>query len=266
MPLRGEYIWDGSYLQGANTDIDDTGHAGAIMQKIAGNYAEDFMRALKEYHNTFSSMDQEQIETDPNYQKVEQAGYDLDQMETLIRELNNWDMGVNPDDVHSAFEILHALEPENYNKLELIEAMQVLNGGDARLYGVKHFGDIIIRDNSFEVWGWSKKTAKSILSAIYDMIGYEMETDPEEYNQEIDIYDYKTEKSYTMTIKELEQNPMQLSAVPPSVIQTKKGAMSILDPRSRGGSQNWQQHYTSESFFKFLKKRDSELYKEYKQL
>ena len=272
MPLRGEYIWDGSYLQGADSNIDDAGHEGVIIQKIAGMYAEDFLHVLENYRNKFAPVDsdeyvapdEEELLKDPAYQRLDAVGYDIHQLDSIVSNLESWEsgMGGDPEDVHTAFEMLHAIEPENYSDSKLIEGMKVLHGGDARLYGVKNFGDIIIRDNSFEVWGWNKAIARSVLSAVYGIIGENLENDPEEYDQEIDIYDYKTKKSYTMTIRELEQNPMQFSSVPPSVIQTKKGAMSILDPRSRGSSKNWQGVYTSEGFLNYLKKRDPELYEQ----
>ena len=40
MPLRGEYIWDGSYLTGADTETDDMGHEVYIISNIAGTYGE----------------------------------------------------------------------------------------------------------------------------------------------------------------------------------------------------------------------------------
>lgn len=266
MPLRGEYIWDGIHHISADDKVDDVGHEAATLQKISGMYAEDFFHVLSDYYNKFYAMDEDELLKNPLYQKIDEAGYDLDQLKKIANHLKNYEGGVDPDEVHEAFEILQILEPENYISPDLIEAMKVINGGDSRLYALKHFGDIIIRHNSFEVWGWNRQIANKILNGIYDIFGYQLENDPEEYEQEIDIFDHKTKKAYTMTIRQLEENPMQLSSVPPSVIQTKKGAISILDPRSRGGSQNWQQHYTSESFSTFLKKRDSELYKEYKQL
>ena len=266
MPLRGEYIWDGIHHISADDNVDDVGHQTATLQKICGMYAEDFFYALTDYLNKFHTMDEDELLQNTLYQKIDEAGYDLDQLETIVNHLKRYEQGVDPDEVHEAFEILQILDPENYNSPDLIEAMKVIKGGDTRLYALKHFGDIIIRNNSFEVWGWDRKIANKILNGIYDIFGYQLETDPEEYEQEIDIYDHKTKKSYVMTIRQLEENPMQLSSVPPSVIQTKKGAMSILNPKSRGGSKNWQSVYTSESFVDYLKNRDPGLYNEYNEL
>lgn len=261
MPLHGEYIWDGNYLHGADVDVDDAGHEGVIKEKIVGTYAEDILEAIKNLYEKFTTMPKKDLKKDPNYIRMKNSSFTLEDLDEVIDYLKDWEYGIDPDELFHAFVMLRVMDPENYNSPELLEAMQVLEDKiDARFYGAKHYGDVIIRDSSFEVYGWNAKIARNVLSAIYDLIGHELETDPKEYDQEIDIYDYKTKKSYTMTIRELEQNPMQLSTVPPSVVQTKKGAMSILDPRSRGGSQNWQSVYTSESFASYLQKRDPKLY------
>ena len=266
MPLRGEYIWDGSYLTGADTETDDMGHEAYIISNIAGGYGEDFANALEEEYERLSELSEEQLPVDPIYKKLTQQGYDIDELGDLIEKIKRYGMeSPIPEYVYDAYLMLKAMHPEDYSDPKLTEAMNVLNGGDARYYGVKNYGYTIVRDNNFETWGWDENIAKSILSAIYEMAGEEL-NDPnsEVWDEEITVHDYKGDKPYTMTVKELEENPFKISAAPAAVVQSKKHGMQYINPLAAGGSKNWQQQYTSESFSNYLKKRDPELYKEYK--
>jgi hypothetical protein len=96
------------------------------------------------------------------------------------------------------------------------------------------------------------------------MAGEEL-NDPnsEVWDEEITIHDYQNNKSYTMTVRELEENPFKLAATPAALVQSKKHGMQYINPIAAGGSQNWQKQYTSESFSNYLKNRDPNLYKEY---
>jgi hypothetical protein len=55
---------------------------------------------------------------------------------------------------------------------KLQDAMKAING-DARLYGCKNLGYIIIRGNNFEVWQLDQGTAKRIVHAVYDIFDEE---------------------------------------------------------------------------------------------
>ena len=39
--LRGEYVWDGSYLAGTDIDVNDIGHEGYFEQMILHNLKDD---------------------------------------------------------------------------------------------------------------------------------------------------------------------------------------------------------------------------------
>lgn len=250
MSLRGEYIWDGSYLIGADTETDDMGHEAYIMSQIAGTYGEDFTNALEEEHDRLSQLNDQQLPVDPIYKKLQQEGYDIDDVENLVDKLKRYGIEhIDPELIHDAYQMLKAMHPEQYSTPEIIDAMNVLKGGDARYYGVKNYGYTIIRDDNFEVYGWNEKAAKSILNAIYEIAGEEL-NDPnsEVWDEEITIHDYQNDKSYTMTIRELEEKPFKLAATPAALVQSKKHGMQYINPIASGGSQNWQKQYTSENF------------------
>jgi hypothetical protein len=250
MSLRGEYIWDGSYLIGADTEVDDMGHEAYIMSHISGTYGEDMTNALEEEHDRLSQLNNQQLLVDPIYKKLQQEGYDIDDVANLVDKLNRYGIEhTDPELIYDAYQMLKTMHPEQYSTPEITGAMNVLKGGDARYYGVKNYGYTIIRDDNFEVYGWNEKAAKSILNAIYEMAGEEL-NDPnsEVWDEEITIHDYQNNKSYTMTVRELEENPFKLAATPAALLQSKKHGMQYINPIAAGGSQNWQKQYTSESF------------------
>jgi len=124
---------------------------------------------------------------------------------------------------------------------KLQDAMEAING-DARLYGCKNLGYIIIRGNNFEVWQFNQKIAKEIVSAVYAIFDMEHIINRKNMlNQEINVYSYNNKKSRTYTLKELERGEILKTATAP----TTKASMYIPQP-SR--TQDWQRIYTSESF------------------
>ena len=250
MSLRGEYIWDGSYLIGADTEVDDMGHEAYIMSQISGTYGEDMTNALEEEHDRLSQLNDQQLTVDPIYKKLQQEGQDIDDVANLVDKLNRYGIEhTDPELIYDAYQMLKTIHPEQYSTPEITDAMNVLKGGDARYYGVKNYGYTIIRDDNFEVYGWNEKAAKSILNAIYEMAGEEL-NDPnsEVWDEEITIHDYQNNKSYTMTVRELEENPFKLAATPAALVQSKKHGMQYINPIAAGSSQNWQKQYTSENF------------------
>lgn len=227
--LRGEYIYDGSYLIGADGDISDMGHEAHIMQAICGTYAEELVDIAENLIEK-SEISEELIqELEVNKKKVERD----------IRQ-----EGYDPDNVYSLWNNIKDINYKLVSNPKLTEAMQALHG-DSRKYGCKYLGYIIIRQNNFEVWEFNQETAKKIVNASYD-IAQDMDVmdildERELKEQEIEVFSYKTNQSRSYTLGELEEGQILKTATAP----TTKASMYIPQP-SR--TQDWQQRYTSESF------------------
>jgi hypothetical protein len=227
--LRGEYIYDGSYLIGADGDISDMGHEAHIMQAICGTYAEELVDIAENLIEK-SEISEELIqELEVNKKKVERD----------IRQ-----EGYDPDNVYSLWNNIKDINYKLVSNPKLTEAMQALHG-DSRKYGCKYLGYIIIRQNNFEVWEFNQETAKKIVNAAYD-IAQDMDVmdildERELKEQEIEVFSYKTNQSRSYILGELEEGQILKTATAP----TTKASMYIPQP-SR--TQDWQQRYTSESF------------------
>ena len=227
--LRGEYIYDGSYLIGADGDISDMGHEAHIMQAICGTYAEELVDIAENLIEK-SEISEELIqELEVNKKKVERD----------IRQ-----EGYDPDNVYSLYDSIKDINYKLVSNPKLTEAMQALHG-DSRKYGCKYLGYIIIRQNNFEVWEFNQETAKKIVNAAYD-IAQDMDVmdildERELKEQEIEVFSYKTNQSRSYILGELEEGQILKTATAP----TTKASMYIPQP-SR--TQDWQQRYTSESF------------------
>jgi len=227
--LRGEYIYDGSYLIGADGDISDMGHEAHIMQAICGTYAEELVDIAKNLIEKSEISEELVQELEVNKKKVERD----------IRQ-----EGYDPDNVYSLWNNIKDINYKLVSNPKLTEAMQALHG-DSRKYGCKYLGYIIIRQNNFEVWEFNQETAKKIVNAAYD-IAQDMDVmdildERELKEQEIEVFSYKTNQSRSYTLGELEEGQILKTATAP----TTKASMYIPQP-SR--TQDWQQRYTSESF------------------
>jgi hypothetical protein len=237
-----EYIWDGTHLQGAG-DADDFNHEGIIMANIASTYGEEFYNALRKVV--------EAPEDSPIHDKLELLGYDNYSVGKIASKLRTEEPFY--EDVKEAYDILHGLYPEEYSHPDVAEAMAALNG-DARKYGAKHFGYVIIRNDGevIELWGWSPEQAKNVMNAISEIKGEELE-DPasEMWDRDIHISDYSTGRNFSMTLRELDENPLRISSVPSGAIKTKDKGIPMVDPTSRGSSSAFQGRYTSDSVMGF---------------
>lgn len=224
--LHGEYIYDGTHLMAADTNISQ-GHEEYIIQSICGEYAEDLVNHAKELNHPELKDSINKIQKHINY-----GEYD-------------------PDEVYTLYDNIKDINPSLVSDPKLQEAMQALRG-DSRKYGCKYLGYIIIRMNNFEVWELNKETAKKIVDAVHEMIN---EVDPERdivddkdlIEQEIEVYSYKNGVSRTYTMEELESGQLFKTASMPKT----KANVAIPQPR---GTMAWQSRYTSESFsFKSFK-------------
>jgi hypothetical protein len=215
--LHGEYIYDGSHLMAADSAID-SGHEAYILQSICSEFAEELVQIAKELNNPELEKD---IKTVSEY--VYMGEY-------------------NPDDVYSLYDQIRDINSSLVSNPKLTEAMNAIRG-DARKYGCKYLGYIIIRQNNFEVWEFNKDTAKKVVDAVHEMLDEHMDIleDEEVKQQEVVIYSYKTDKSITYTVEDLESGNLFKAATIPQT----KASMHIPQPT---GTRAWQARYTSESF------------------
>ena len=268
MGLRGEYIWDGTHLMGADTDTDDFGHESYILQNICYEYGEDLLDKLQEIQTELGELTEDQLKINQIFSKLHAANYDLDDVASYISILENYirEDAFDPDDLARAFDIVATAFPQEYGTGKAKEALDGLKGNlDPRIFGMKYNDYVLIRNNNFDVWGWNQKRANSIMSAIHDLIGHELEDPKSElWDETITVNDFSVSESkpYEMTIRELDENPVTISKAP--VVTSKDERTPYLDPRSRGSSQAWGQRYTSEGFIGYIKRRDFKLYNEIK--
>jgi len=227
--LFGEYLYDGNYLQGADSNID-SGHEAHINNTICSTYAEDLVNIAKK----LKQIDKKTIK------KVEQSHDEYD-----------------PYAVLALYGEIEDVSPKSVSDPKLKEAMKAL-GGDSREYGCKYLGYIIIRNNNFELWELNNDTSKQIIDAIHEILNDEDVKEEDLKGQEIEVYSYKTKQSRTLTYEDLESHNLNIS---PSMPRTKANVPITLSGKGPR-TQQWQSQYTSESFsFKtfveFLKQRDA---------
>lgn len=246
--LRGEYIYSDGFLESADTDIDGIGHEGKVQSQIAYRYGEDFANEIKDLY-TELKQNEENLESNSIYLKIKDDISDLDDLKDLYENLTefNEEYGPEPEKVLEAFNILYQVNPQQYSNPEMIDAMKALRNGDLRLFSVKYHGSIIIRNNSFELWGWDAEKSKEVVSAIYDITGEELSNPNSDlWNEEIEVFDYKTNKTYTFTIRELTENPFKVNSAPAATLNSKDLKTQSVNPLATGGTRNWQKYYTSE--------------------
>jgi hypothetical protein len=233
--LMGEYIYDGYTLIGADGDISDMGHEAHIMQAICGTYAEELVGIAENLIKESEESEELIQELEVNKIKVE-------------RNIRQEDY--DPDNIYSLYDSIKSIKSQLVSNPKLTEAMQALHG-DSRKYGCKYLGYIIIRQNNFEVWEFNQETAKKIVNAAYD-IAQDMDVldvldEKELKEQELEIYSYKTNKSRSYTLGELEEGQILKTATAPKT----KASMYIPQdsvPKELSPTQRHQLRYTSENF------------------
>lgn len=268
MGLRGEYIWDGTYLMGADTDVDDMGHETRILESISHEYGENLLEELQEILSQLNSIPDDQLESNPLFRKIDDATIEIDEIESIVNKLQRsiYSEILDSTEIATAFDIVKTVYPESYSDPRDQDAIKALNRDlDPRIFGMKYYDYVLIRNNNFDVWGWNQSRAKSIMSAIHELVGEEL-GDPksELWDKTITVNDFSVPKSkpYVMTIRELDENPLIISKAP--VVTSKDERTPYIDPTTRGSTQSWQQRYTSESFSNFLKHRDPVLFESLK--
>lgn len=200
--LRGEYVWDGSYLFGADMDVNDTGHEGYFLQIIANNLAELLIDLIKKIAAKVTTIPEEQ-QNDGQYEIDSNAN-------DYIKELK--DEQVNIEELEKILSICEEADPVLYSEFkkennELFEGLE-----DPRKWGCKQ-GNIISREHNFELWGWNDGQAKNLLNMVYE-IAQEDVVSP---TTSLGIHDYQTGRNYSTTVGELEAKEKAQSIIPGAV-------------------------------------------------
>lgn len=199
--LKGEYIYDGYQIIGADININDVGHIGYIQQQISGMYAEELVDIANEII--------EKLEDSEELEELEELKDNKDQVEKNIYEDHD------PDKVFSLYDSIKKISPQSVSNPKLTEAMKALeNDGDAREYGCKHLDYIIIRNENFEVWELNSHTAKKIVNAAYEIVNHENINQLPK--QKIVVTSFKTGKDREYTIGDLEQGNLFVTPTMPT--------------------------------------------------
>jgi hypothetical protein len=238
--IRGEYIWDGSYLSGADIDTNDMGHEGHFEQQIIGTMKDGLIEIAQE--------ELEKIENLPEDELTEDQADALETIPEYIEKLeNNYDGYIDASDFHILLRQIKDLNINDYNNF-ITKNKQYMDGlNDPRKWGVKQ-GNIISRGNNFEVWGWNDSVKKNLIDMIYEIENSESEITPP---TEINIYDYATNKHYDFTFEELQGGESGANVIPGAA--TSKSNVHIPWNRSmlQGDSTNYK------TFGNWVKLRES---------
>lgn len=220
--LRGEYVWDGSYLSSANIDVNDTGHEGFFLQQIASNLAEPLIELIEKNIKKIATIPEEELSNSQSEINDNSDNYisKLEKEEINVEELKNI-IDICEESDPSLF-----LEFKNKNK-ELLDGIK-----DPRKWGCKQ-GNIISRNHSFELWGWDSSKASNLLDMVYE-IAQEDVVSP---TTSLDIHDYNTGKSFVTTVGELEAGEKLHNVADTSIIKTKN---IYIDPTWQKGVPAWR--------------------------
>jgi len=200
--IRGEYIWDGNYLSGADIDVNDMGHEGHFEQQIVGAIKDDLIDLANESLEKISSISKEELNDD-------QANA-LKSIPKIIKNLNHQEDHIDPYEIHSLLDELENIDPSSYAKFMMSNKNYLEGLKDPRKWGVEQ-GNIISRGNNFEVWGWNDSVKKNLLNMLYEIENSESEITP---STEINIHDYASGKNYDFTFEELQSGESGANVVP----------------------------------------------------
>ena len=220
--LRGEYVWDGSYLFGADSEINDTGHEGYFLQIIANNLAEPLIGLIKKIAA--------KVTTIPEEQHNDGQSEINDKSDNYIEELKNEQ--INIEELENILSICEEADPVLYSEFKT-ENKELLDGlKDPRKWGCQQ-GNIISREHNFELWGWNDKQAKNLLNMVYE-IAQEDVVSP---TTSLGIHDYQTGRNYSTTVGELEAGEKAQSIIP-GAVKTKSNVILPWDRSKLIGDSN----------------------------
>jgi hypothetical protein len=213
--IRGEYWIIDGFVDFADGDVGDRNHEGIAIDHIVSQYADDVASLAEDL------VDQEVLEPG-NYEVDHYGEVDYEAFETVINLIWTTLTDKMMDQLSAEQYIMESLNCDEETFYTL------LNRGDPRLYVMKRMGWIAVRGNNVELFGYDAGRQKEIADAIHEIIHQEHGQEPDPSQIELSIDDHKSNKSWYLTLQELEQP--QVSARPNMPITTKRFVPNPRDP------------------------------------
>ena len=195
--IKGEYwIIDGS-VEFADGDIGDFNHEAIAYQHIEYQFKDKIRKLAEEL-----GIEEEKTHYGTSIHDNDEFPQMAKLLERIREHLNNdtyiqRKIGANND----VFSIL-------------------LGSGQAKEYVVLHEGWIEVRGNNIALYNYAKQR-KSLASGLGEIIEQEMHEEFDETKMEFDIHDYKSGKSFPVTLAEIENKKPILQTKP--IIMPQKG-------------------------------------------
>jgi hypothetical protein len=202
--LSGEYVWNGSYLTGADIDVNDTGHEGYFKQQIIGSLYDEVISIAKNIKQHLEKLPEDQLTDD-------QSEF-LEYYDGNIKAIGDSDNGYALDEFLSFLETLGTIDSHSYEEFGKSNKETLDGLSNPRKWGCKQ-GNIINRGHNFDLWGWNDEQAKNLLDMIYE-IAQEDVVSP---TTSLSIHDYETGRNYSTTVGELEAKEKAQNVVPGAV-------------------------------------------------
>lgn len=219
--IRGEYWIQDGRVDFADGDIGDKNHEMVALDAIASDHVDE----LHEY--------------------ARELGVDAE------------DLGIHEEPFTTASELIsaisHALIERGVASVQVAaeiikrlgvdaEVYKLLGGGgDSRLYAMKKYGWIAVRDNNAELFGYDGKKRKELADGMDEILDQEGIEEPDE-EVELSVYDHKTGRSFDATLADIKgESSMRPQTLPNTTYNTplfipreKTGAMpKAMDARTR---------------------------------
>lgn len=223
--IHGEYwIIDGS-VDFADGDIGDRNHEGIAIDHIISQYS-DRVESMAEDLGIDAS-------------KINSYGEpDSEAMTKVLNSIHDY-LVEGPEDERVDPETLMSKQQADAHIMEELgcdaDAYEILNGGgDARSYVMEHLGWIAVRSNNVELFGYDAGRQKEIADGVGNILYDEGHEDAEASEVELGIYDYKTGKSWYVTLEDLER-PEVVAKAPQNLMTTSnKGIYNMSNPKDSG--------------------------------
>lgn len=193
MNIKGEYWVIGRQIDFADSNIGDQNHESIAFDHIFSKYVDEIEELAKEFGIKVSLTKFDELNRE-EFNLVMREIYEILQNKKLtIQQINSLIMkklDINKD----TFDVL-------------------FGGSDPRLYAIKYLNWIAVRSNNIELYGYDQSKQKIIANAIAEILYEENgNEEPNPAEVEISIHDYKTNKSWYMTLEELEQTNVSVKA------------------------------------------------------
>lgn len=184
--IRGEYWIQDGRVDFADGDVGDRNHEMIALDAICSDHLDD----LQDYANELG-VDTEEIGVH------EEPFTTASELLQAIR-VSLWEKNMSA--AQASAEIMKRLgvTEEVYNLIG--------GGGDSRLYAMREYGWIAVRDNNAELFGYDQKKSKELADGVDDILDQEGIDSPDE-EVELSVYDHKTGRSFDVTLADLKRGP-----------------------------------------------------------